>query len=141
MKKYYILVGDEKTWQYAFKDNIWGFSPKTKGLWKTTFPGDIFAFYVIRPVKKIIGFGRLIEKFESHSLYWPDELLFKKIMWPFRLQLEIIHIIDNWEEGISIPSTFILNQGRKKVNESDFSKFVKNAEDKWKIRIPKILTM
>lgn len=63
MINYFVLVGDEKTWHVSFEKKIWGFSEKMRGFWNTTQHGDLLAFYVTKPTKKIIGFGKVKEKF------------------------------------------------------------------------------
>ena len=88
-RRFYILVGDEKTWKTSLTKNIWGFSEKTKGLWNTSQIGDYLVFYVTSPVKKIIGFGNISEKFIDEALFWPDEKIFKRTLWKYRLRFDI----------------------------------------------------
>ena len=135
MNNFYILVGDKKTWESAFKKNIWGFSKKTQGLWGTTKEGDHVCFYVTSPVKKIIGFGKITRKFKSSKVFWPDEILFKKVLWPYRFEFNIITVLDDWDEGIKPPPQIILNQGRKKINQETFSNLVDEAEKKWEVKL------
>ena len=66
--RYYILVADEETWKVALEKHQWGFSQKNVGLWNTTNNGDFVAFYVTKPIQKIIGFGIIQEKYISDEL-------------------------------------------------------------------------
>ena len=129
--RYYILVGDMNTWEIALEKNQWGFAEKNIGLWNTTNEGDFIAFYVTNPVKKIIGFGKIKSKFISDDIFWPDEKFFKKAIWKYRIKIEIIQQIENWEDGIEVPPTILLNIGRKVIQKSVFNSFVKSAESKW----------
>ena len=77
-KRYYILVGDEGTWKIALQHLQWGFSQKNIGLWNTINEDEFVAFYVTKPIQKIIGFGKITEKFITKNIIWPDETFFKK---------------------------------------------------------------
>ena len=135
--RYYILVADEKTWKVALEKHQWGFSQKNVGLWNTTNNGDLVAFYVTKPIQKIIGFGIIQEKHISDELIWPDEKLFKKLLWGHRLKFNSIYVIENWNYGISVPTEIMLNVGRKVVPKNIFLLLIKNAEKKWKRKIIK----
>ncbi|KEQ56788.1 hypothetical protein SCCGRSA3_02550 [Marine Group I thaumarchaeote SCGC RSA3] len=113
-KNHYILVGDRKTWNISLREHVWGFSEKTKGFWTNCQIGDLVAFYVTSPMKKIIGFGIIDQKFENDDLLWTDEKLQKSAIWKYRINLKILHVQNNWRKGISPPKEIILNQGRKK---------------------------
>lgn len=78
--RYYVLVADEKTWNIALKQNIFGFSERSKGLWNTSNMGDYLAFYVTHPIKKVVGFGIIIEKFIDDKFIFPDEKTFKRAL-------------------------------------------------------------
>jgi hypothetical protein len=55
----YILTADEHSWKTSLSFNLWGLSERTKGSWNTTQVGDWVAFYVTRPIGKIVGFGKV----------------------------------------------------------------------------------
>jgi hypothetical protein len=65
--------------------SIWGFSDRTKGLWNTSRVGDFMAFYLTSPVSKVVGFDKLSEKFVDEKLIWPDEKLFRRPIWKYRI--------------------------------------------------------
>ena len=138
MTNFYILVGDKRTWKTALTKIIWGFTKKTQKLWEATEPGDKICFYVTKPTKKIIGFGEIGEKFESTDIFWPDEILFKKILWPYRLKFIPILVINNWNEGLAPPPKVILNQGRKKINQETFLKLIGEGENQWEVTLKEL---
>lgn len=136
-KRFYILVGDENTWKTSFDKKIWGFSDKTKGSWNTSNVGDLLAFYVTSPVKKIVGFGRIARKFVDENLVWRDEFVFKKAVWKYRLEFESYYVIEDWNNGLSVPHNIMMNQGRKVVEKDLFISLIKEADSKWKNNIQK----
>ena len=136
--EYYVLVGDRKTWNISVKEKVWGFSEKTKGFWNKCNSGDSAIFYVTSPMKKIIGFGTFGRKFESDELLWPEEKLLEKPIWTYKIKIKILHIQDNWKNGITMPKEIILNQGRKKITKEMFLHLFNKAESEWKIKIPKL---
>jgi hypothetical protein len=129
--RYYILVGDEATWKIALKHNQWGFSQKSIGLWNTIEDGEFVAFYVTKPVQKIIGFAKITEKFISKEIIWPDEKFFKKSMWGNRIKLKISSHVKNWDDGVDPPPNTMLNIGRKVISKEIFNKLIQNANKKW----------
>jgi hypothetical protein len=129
--RYYILVGDEETWKISLRNNLWGFSDNTKGLWNTTSDGDYLAFYVTSPVKKIIGFGRIKRKFIDTELIWPDETQFQRAIWKNRFEFVPLLVTDSWENGIPLPKGLMLKVGRKVIEKRVFDGLLKKAEKKW----------
>jgi hypothetical protein len=129
--RYYILIGDEKTWEIALQNLQWGFKKKNKGTWESTKKGELVAFYVTTPIQKIIGFGKISEKFTSKDLLWPDEKLFKIPIWENRVKFEIDSLVKNWNNGIKPPSGIMLNVGRKVINEEIFNSMLKESKKKW----------
>jgi predicted RNA-binding protein len=127
--RYFILVADKETWLTALIHNIWGFTEKTKGLWNTSNVGDYVAFYVTSPTKKIIGYGRIITKYFDEGIVWPDEKVFNKPIWKYRIGFKRLYLIDNWENGVSIPPHIILKTGRISVNKQAFYKFLSQVKE------------
>lgn len=132
--RFYILVGDPENWEIALKNRIWGFKEATKGLWNKSQIGEYVAFYVTTPIKKIIGFGKIIDKYIEDTIIWSDEKLFNRSLWNYRFELEIIYLIDDWNKGIRLTSIH-LNVGRKVVSEYFFKTLVKKADQKWSSNI------
>lgn len=130
--RYYFLVGDIQTWKVSLKHNVWGFSERSKGNWNTSNSGDYVAFYVTSPIKRIIGFGLLTTKFKDKSKLWPDEITFDKVLWPYRIMFQNLYTLTNWDKGISVPQTIVLNTGRKVISKSLFAILISKAEKKWR---------
>lgn len=123
--RYYILIGDEKTWETALAHHQWGFTEKNVGLWNTTSKDDLILFYVTKPIQKIIGFGSIIDKFYSDEILWPDEKFFKKPMFLYRVKFRVDYLIKNWDEGLSVPANIMLNIGRKVIEKDIYESFSK----------------
>ena len=135
LKRHYLLIADERTWDIALKNNVFGFSEKGKGIWKTTQVGEYVGFYATSPIKKIIGFGKITNKFKDKKLIFPDELFHKKPLWTYRISIEPITIQKNKDDGISIPPDIILNVSRKVIPEKQFFSFVQKADSLWDTNI------
>jgi hypothetical protein len=133
--RYFILVGDIETWKTALKNNIWGFAERSKGHWNTTDIDDYLAFYATAPIKRVIGFGKVSKKFTDDSILFPDEKLFGKVMWLYRIEFSKICTIEDWNNGIAVPSRIMLNVGRKVIEKKTFLQLVKKGEQKWKQEI------
>jgi hypothetical protein len=133
--RYYILVGDETNWKIAIIRRTWGFSINTKGLWNTSQIGDLLAFYVTLPIKKVIGFGRITTKDINEELIFSDEKILNKPIWKYKIEFEILSSTDIFENGISIPKNIMLNHGRVVINKNLFLELVKEAENKWHTNI------
>lgn len=129
--RFFILVGDQESWEISIKKKIWGFGERTKGLWNTSQPNDLLAFYVTRPIGKVIGFGKITGKNVDDSLLWPDEFRFKRSMWKYKIQIKILYSVKDWNKGVSVPTGLMLNTGRKLVTKEIFASLIKNADSKW----------
>jgi hypothetical protein len=127
----YILIADEHSWKTSLNYNLWGLSERTKGSWNTTQVGDWVAFYVTRPTSKIVGFGKIARKFIDEEILWPDELMTMRPIWKYRLKLNIIYVLEKWEEGIPVPPHILLNTGRKVLDRRTFVSFIETADRLW----------
>lgn len=119
-RRCYILTADKHSWKSSLKYNLWGLSERTKGSWNTTQVGDWVAFYVTRPISKIVGFGKITQKFIDENMVWPDERMMRRSIWKYKLKLNIIYVLEEWEKGIPVPSHILLNTGRKVLDRRTF---------------------
>jgi len=125
-------VGDEETWKVALQNSQWGFTQKNIGLWNTTSINDMVLFYVTKPIQKIIGLGTITEKFVSEEILWPDEKIFKRLLWTHRFRFQINHITENWTDGIPPPPNIMLNIGRKAIEKETYDELIKEGKLIWK---------
>ena len=129
-------MGDKENWEIAIENKIWGFTNNSKGFWNTLEVDDLLAFYSTRPIKKIFGFGRVIEKFTDDELLWSDEQVFKRVLWPLRIRFEILFLLENWNAGEELPK-LNLRTPRVNIDKKFFLKIVKQMEKKHNIQILK----
>ena len=137
VQRYYLLVGDENNWRTAIKENMWGFSETTKGLWNTIQVDEIVGFYVTQPFSKIIGFGQITHKKIDESLLWDDELNFNRSLWKYRVEFMPIFINKDWKKGIRLDSNkkWFLQSTRVVIKKNLFFELVENADKSWKTKI------
>lgn len=133
--RFYLLVGERRNWEVSIKKKIWGFGEKTKGLWNTTNQGEFLAYYVTRPTKKIIGFGKVQEKFEDNSLIWQDEKLLGRSLWKYKIGIENFFVCNEWNKGISISKNIILRSSRGVLDKQSYLNLVKKADKTWNIEL------
>ncbi len=133
----YVIVGEKINWKVSLDKNVWGFTERSKGLWNKIEINEFLAFYVTKPIQKIIGFGQITEKFIDDEILWADEKLFNRAIWKYRINFKLIHVIDDWSKGITAPENMILRSSRVVIDNNLFFDCVKNAEEQWKINILK----
>lgn len=90
----WVLSGNPENWVVALRNKKWGVSPHLKFLWERVKEGDPLFFYATRPVSGLIGMARARSKMEEKSLLWPDEVHENRIKYPFRIEFEIVSIIN-----------------------------------------------
>src|SRR4030042_384834 len=92
-ERFWVLGGKPENWESALKDEIWGLIPKFAGKWKYLQEGDWLFFYVTSPVVGIMGVGKVQAKFKQNKPLWPDEVLQKQVLYPFRFEFKSEYIV------------------------------------------------
>ena len=92
-EKAWVAVGDVENWERGFANGIWGFVPKLENHWQRIDSGDLVLFYCKAPVKGFVGAGIIRSKFKQTEPYWKEELLANNVIWPFRFEFDITHLI------------------------------------------------
>ena len=60
------------------------------------------------------------KKFVSNDITWPDERIFAKSIWRYRIQFKKQLLINDWKNGARVPPNIMLNTGRKVVDKKIF---------------------
>ncbi len=100
---HWILSGSKENFKYALfsTPNIWGVYDKWFPQWKALSKGDVLFFYVSDNIKRIIGIGKVGNKFIQHKPLWPDELKRNEVLYPLRFEFVIEFILPEKEWKIS----------------------------------------
>jgi energy-coupling factor transporter ATP-binding protein EcfA2 len=109
MPSYWAAPGPPEYWEIAFnKGGIWGVVEKKYNLWKNLSTGDYILFWATEPVKGVIGYGIVREKFRDTTPLWPAEIKEGKAIWPYRFKFDIEYCLprEKWEE-LKIYSEYI----------------------------------
>jgi hypothetical protein len=86
---YYLAPGTRENWKTAFANgNIWGL-PINRRQWATLKKGDVVFFYVMAPIKRVVGYGAIVERFRSEDPIFAEER-FGIRKWPLRFSLQIL---------------------------------------------------
>lgn len=71
----WLVAGPVEHWRFGLRNGIWGASEGLKRRWgEDPRPGDIFFFYVLNPVKRVVGYGI----FRGMGLKKKDKWIWKK---------------------------------------------------------------
>ncbi len=136
--KLWILTGNIENWETAFNSgNVWGVREgKLVDRWKKLEKGDLLLFYAKAPSKGVIGVGKLESKFKQDRPLWPDEIREKRVIYPYRFDLQILGILspDKWlTEAISIVDLPLsLQAGVNSISKEDvISELINRVSDKF----------
>jgi energy-coupling factor transporter ATP-binding protein EcfA2 len=133
MPSWWIAAGPPKQWEFALKmGGVWGVSSKIRERWEELSSGDYILFFVKKPVKGVIGYGIVREKFKDDTLFWPDEINEGRVKWPYRFKFDIVYCLpqEKWEESKQY-SDYILGIAKsglrkiKKEKEEEVRKIIK----------------
>jgi len=89
----WVVVGNEKNWERGFENGIWGLVPPLEHHWLRITPGDLVLFYCVAPVKGFIGAGIIRSKFKQDRPFWEEEIRERRVIWPFRFEFDITHLL------------------------------------------------
>lgn len=128
--RYYILISNLKNSEKSFDINTWGFSEKRKGSWNKSRVGELIAFYITDPIKKIVGFGVITDKVIEEDLIWPDEIFYQKSILKYRLKFSKIFLLEDYTNGITISQNLSFND-RTIISKKSFYELVAKSEEKW----------
>jgi len=102
--EHWIKIDIRQNWATAFRQTppLVGISVKNKQLFSAVKPGDILWFYAIKPVRGILGFGKIAKKYkdEKKTVFMP-ELRMRKVLLPLRFNLKNIRLLEGklWIEN------------------------------------------
>jgi predicted RNA-binding protein len=136
MSNWWLVVGKPENWQIAFlSKGIWGLkdSSRHRMIWKNLSAGDNLVLYATRPVGGVIGYGVVVNKFRQDTPLWPDEMKQAKVIWPYRFEFDVKHLIpqDRWEKEKLVINELmgLVRGGFQLLQESIGMKVVSNLEE------------
>jgi hypothetical protein len=100
--KAWVAVGDQENWERGLESGIWGIVPELEHHWQRIARNDIVLFYCVAPVSRFFGSGIIRSKFRQTNPLWKEEIEQKKVIWPFRFEFDVVHLV---------PFTFWRKQG------------------------------
>ena len=92
-EKAWVAVGDAANWERGFENGIWGLKPEIEHHWNKIKTGNLVLFYCKRPIKGFVGAGIIRSKFKQTDPYWKEELQESRVIWPFRFEFDVTHLI------------------------------------------------
>ncbi len=99
-QKAWVAVGNIENWERGLENGIWGIVPELEHHWQRLKNNDLVLFYCKAPVKKFFGTGIIRSKFKQTSPLWREEIEAGKVIWPFRLEFDVVHLLslDEWRQ-------------------------------------------
>lgn len=93
----WLLIGVRKNWETALSQPVplWGLKSRYQGEFQALNIGDIVWFYITSPIKGVIGFGVVKDKYiDNMNLIWDEELRKKEVIWPLRFRILVLKVIN-----------------------------------------------
>ncbi len=115
---YWLAIGTGRNLGLSLKTKIWGMSEHYNSNWEKVQKDDVVVFYAMKPVKGIVGYGKVLSKIKEHRLLWDQEIREGTVLWPLRMRIEYVYVLPErkWNasrlplpplsEGIVIQSSF-----------------------------------
>lgn len=128
---FYLLIGKKENWKVSLEQKLWGFTQKNIKQWQRMEKNDLLAFYVTLPIRSVVGFGIVEKRFHDAKLTWPQEIWLEESIWPYKISFKVLCQCNDWEDGIEIPKTIILQTSSKRIDQDLFMQMVENADKKW----------
>lgn len=103
-EKAWVAVGHPANWERGLENGIWGIVPELAHHWQKIEKDDIVLFYCKAPISRFFGAGILRTKFRQTNPLWKEEIQENRVIWPYRFEFDVIHLIPfgGWKgEGIS----------------------------------------
>ncbi len=149
MADYFMAVGPWTHWSHT-QNNLplqWGVKKDSRNsnfaIYEKLQIGDIVFIKESRKRTKhfgkngIFGVAKVTRKFEERKIrYWPDEIIKKRVIYPYRFELDPIFLgksdkdLIPWVKGL--PYTKGLNHV---VDEKPLKQLLNNANKKWKTKL------
>lgn len=105
-KPNWIISGNEENFEYAIKcKQTWGVQDKWFPQWKSLEKGNALFFYISGKIKRIVGVGKVENKFIQREPLWPDEIEDGRVKYPLRFEFTLDYLLNkkDWEiKGIEI---------------------------------------
>jgi len=132
--QYWNLPGTVENWGTGIERKVWGMKPHFARTWERLTPGDILFFYVAAPVAGVVGYGRVLTKFQADAPLWPDEIKAKRIMYPHRFEFDVARLLEppKWVEArVPARDLGIVIQSIGRVPADTASKLLARIDEKW----------
>jgi hypothetical protein len=89
----WVVPGNVENWSLGIKSGIWGLRASREFVWARLEHDDLLFFYVILPVRGIVGMGRVVSKARGEEPLWPDEIRAKSVLYPLRFGIHVTRLL------------------------------------------------
>jgi len=97
----WLAIGPMESWKRALELGTWGMTERYEHFWLRVSPKDTLFFYITNPIKGVVGYGTITEKFRENKPLWAEEVQENRVLWPLRLRFETTFCLTSvqWETG------------------------------------------
>lgn len=115
---YWLAIGPEPNVRLGLTQKLWGMSERYNNTWGKVQRDDVVVFYVMSPIKGIVGYGTVASKMRESRPVWDREVKERTALWPLRMSIANLHVLPQtrWDsekvplpplsEGITIQRSF-----------------------------------
>jgi hypothetical protein len=143
--KTWLVIGSLENWETAFAQPIpiWGLKERFANIFQFLSKGDQIAIYVISPVKGIVGFASVKDKYIDYETpIWNEEKDRGKVIWPLRFRLSDLRVLPRqyWEgkKDSGLPTSIDITdfpifwqKGFHELTDSQAAKIFERARKSW----------
>ena len=145
MVRTWLVIGSSEHWETAFAQPIplWGLRESFLKSFQILSRGDKIAIYIITPIKGVIGFGSIKDKYiDRETLIWNEEKARGEVIWPLRFRISDIQALPRqyWKakKGSNLPAPVDITdfpifwqKGFHQLSDSQAAKVFERARGSW----------
>jgi len=125
----WLAIGPPNNWEIALEKGIWGFAAMHGPLWKKMVDGELLFFHATRPVRGVIGYGKILSRAIQKEPFWPGEAT--EFEWPLQVKFEVVLSIpkDQWaNKAIHLGKHIGFQRALQRLDEWSCENIIENLQ-------------
>jgi hypothetical protein len=98
---YWLAIGPEQNVRLGVNTQMWGMNEYYRRAWENVEKDDVVILYAMKPIKGIVGYGKVLSKLEEVKPLWDEEVELDSALWRLRLRMKDLHVLpeSEWNSG------------------------------------------